>query len=119
MLKRILGKDLAGYVMAHRGLLIISLVLTGVSAVFMVIPVYLLQPFIDEGMKTGTDPVSWKIPWVTIHMEGGLSWNKTEIVLLDGVSSNRLVSVLGAIAFFFMLLRSVLSYLSELASAAF
>jgi subfamily B ATP-binding cassette protein MsbA len=52
-------------------------------------------------------------------MDGGFSWQKTEIVLLDGVSSERLVAVLGAIAFFFMLLRSLLSYLSELASAAF
>ena len=119
MLNRILGKDLARYVRAHRGLLIISLVLTGVSALFMVIPVYLLQPFIDEGMKTGTDPVTWKIPWVTIHLDGGFSWNRTDIVLLDGVSSNRLIAVLGAVAFFFMLLRSLLSYLSELASAAF
>jgi subfamily B ATP-binding cassette protein MsbA len=119
MLDYILGKDLARYVRAHRGLLIISLVLTGVSALFMVIPVYLLQPFIDEGMKTGTDPVTWKIPWVTIHLDGGFSWNRTHIVLLDGVSSNRLIAVLGAVAFFFMLLRSLLSYLSELASAAF
>jgi subfamily B ATP-binding cassette protein MsbA len=119
MLDYILGKDLARYVKAHRGLLIISLVLTGVSALFMVIPVYLIQPFIDEGMKTGTDPVTWKIPWVTFHMDGGFSWKKTEIILLTGVSSGQLVAVLGAIAFFFMLLRSLLSYLSELASAAF
>ncbi len=119
MVDYILGKDLARYVKAHRGLLIISLALTALSALFMVIPVYLIQPFIDEGMKTGTDPVTWKIPWVTIHMDGGFSWQKTEIVLLDGVSSERLVAVLGAIAFFFMLLRSLLSYLSELASAAF
>jgi subfamily B ATP-binding cassette protein MsbA len=119
MLNRILGKDLARYVKAHRGLLITSFVLTGVSALFMVIPAYLIQPFIDEGMKTGTDPVTWKIPWVMIQLDGGFSWKKTEIVLLDQVSSNRLVAVLGAIAFFFMLLRSLLSYLSELASAAF
>ena len=119
MLDYILGQDLAGYVKAHKGLLIASLVLTGVSALFMVIPVYLIQPFIDEGMKTGTDPVTWKIPWVVIHLDGGFSWEKTEIVLLDRVSPNRLVAVLGAIAFSFMLLRSMLSYLSELASAAF
>jgi len=119
MLDYILGKDLARYVKAHRGLLIISLVLTGVSALFMVIPVYLIQPFIDEGMKTGSDPATWKIHWFSVHLDGGLSWKRTEIVLLDGVSPNRLVAVLGAIAFFFMLLRSLLSYLSELASAAF
>jgi subfamily B ATP-binding cassette protein MsbA len=119
MLDYILGKDLARYVKAHRGLLVASLVLTGLSALFMVIPVYLIQPFIDEGMKTGTDPVIWKIPWLTIHLNGGLSWEKTQIVLLEGVSPNRLVVVLGAIAFVFMFLKSVIGYFSELASAAF
>ncbi len=119
MLNYILGQDLAGYVKAHKGLLIISLVLTGLSALFMVIPVYLIQPFVDEGMKTGTDPVTWKIPWLTIHFDGGVSWQKTDIVLLEGVSSNQLVMVLGAIAFFFMFLKSLIGYFSELASAAF
>jgi subfamily B ATP-binding cassette protein MsbA len=119
MLDYILGKDLARYVKAHRGLLVASLVLTGLSALFMVIPVYLIQPFIDEGMKTGTDPVIWKIPWLTIHLNGGLSWEKTQIVLLEGVSPNRLVVVLGSIAFVFMFLKSVIGYFSELASAAF
>ena len=119
MLKVILGKDLARYVKAHRGLLIASLVLTGLSALFVVIPVYLIQPFIDEGMKTGTDPVTWKIPWLTVHLDGGFSWKKTEIVLLERVSSNRLVMVLGAIAFISMLLKSLIGYFSDLASAAF
>ena len=119
MLKVILGKDLARYVKAHRGLLIASLVLTGLSALFVVIPVYLIQPFIDEGMKTGTDPVTWKIPWLTVHLDGGFSWKKTEIVLLERVSSNRLVMVLGAIAFISMLLKSLIGYFSDLSSAAF
>ena len=119
MLKVILGKDLARYVKAHRGLLIASLVLTGLSALFVVIPVYLIQPFIDEGMKTGTDPVTWKIPWLTVHLDGGFSWKKTQIVLLEQVSSNRLVMVLGAIAFISMLLKSLIGYFSDLASAAF
>ena len=99
MLNYILGKDLAHYVKAHRGLLICSLALTALAALFVVIPLYLIQPFIDEGMKTGTDPVTWKIPWVTLHGEGGLSWNRTEVVLLDGVSPNYLVVVLASIAF--------------------
>jgi len=119
MLNYILGEDLAGYVRAHKGLLIASLVLTGLSALFVVVPVYLIQPFIDEGMKSGTDPVTWKIPWLALHLEGGLSWNRTEIVLLDGVSPNRLVFVLASIAFLSMLIKSVIGYFSELASAAF
>jgi len=119
MLDYILGKDLSRYVEAHRGLLIASVLLTGLAALFVVIPVYLIQPFIDEGMKTGTDPVTWKIPWLTVHLDGGFSWKKTEIVLLDRVSSNRLVMVLGAIAFVSMLLKSLIGYFSELASASF
>jgi subfamily B ATP-binding cassette protein MsbA len=119
MLNYLLGKDLAHYVKAHRGLLICSLVLTGVSALFVVVPVYLIQPFIDEGMKTGTDPVTWKIPWVALHVEEGFSWNRTDVVLLDGVSPNQLVIVLAFIAFLSMLIKSAIGYLSELASAAF
>jgi subfamily B ATP-binding cassette protein MsbA len=106
-------------VKAHRGLLIVSLVLTGLSALFMVIPVYLIQPFIDEGMKTGVDPVAWKIPWVTVHLDGGFSLEKTDVVLLEGVSSDRLVIVLGVVAFVSMLIKSVIGYFSDLASAAF
>ncbi len=119
MLDYILGKDLARYVRAHRGLLICSLVLTALSALFVVVPVYLIQPFIDEGMKTGTDPVTWKVPWLSLRFEGGFSWNRTEVVLLDGVSPNRLVVVLAFIGFLSMVIKSVIGYLSELASAAF
>jgi len=119
MLSYILGKELAHYVKAHKRLLVFSLVLAAFSALFVVIPVYLIQPFIDEGMKSGTDPVTWKIPWVSLQFEGGFSWKRTELVLLDQVSSERLLFVLGAIAFFSMLIKSVIGYFSELASAAF
>ena len=119
MLDYILGKDLARYVRVHKRLLVLSLVLTALSAVFVVIPVYLIQPFIDEGMKSGTDPVTWKVPWVSLQFEGGFSWKRTERVLLDQVSSERLLLVLGAIAFLSMLIKSVIGYFSELASAAF
>ena len=63
MLDYLLGKDVAFYVKAHRGLVICALALTALSSLFVVIPAYLLQPFIDEGMKLGSDPVTWKIPW--------------------------------------------------------
>jgi len=119
MLDYILGKDLARYVRAHKGLLICSLVLTAVSALFVVIPVYLIQPFIDEGMKTGSDPVTWKVPWVSFQFDGGFSWHRTEMVLVDQISPNRLVLVLAFVAFLSMFLKSVLTYISELTSAAF
>jgi len=65
MLDFILGKDIASYIRRHRGLVVCALVLTAVSSLFVVVPAYLLQPFVDEGMKTGSDPVAWKIPWIT------------------------------------------------------
>jgi subfamily B ATP-binding cassette protein MsbA len=119
MLERILGKDIAHYVSAHRTLMACSLLLTAASALFVVIPAYLLQPFIDEGMKSGADPASLKIPWVSIGFEGGLSWEKTELVLIRNISPNLLLALLALIAFLAILLKSVTLYLSQLAAAAF
>jgi len=119
MLERILGKDLAFYVRAHRKLLVVSLCLTAVSALLVVIPAYLLQPFIDEGMKSGSDPASWKIPWVVLNWEDGLSWERSEIVLVSGISPNHLLVILTLVAFFSVLLKSGTLYLSQLAAAAF
>ena len=50
ILDALLGKDIAIYVRAYKGLITLSIVLTALSAIFVVIPAYLLQPFIDEGM---------------------------------------------------------------------
>jgi subfamily B ATP-binding cassette protein MsbA len=119
MLARILGKDLAYYVKAHRGLLFLSLALTAGSALFYVVPVYILQPFIDEGMKTGSSPASWKIPWIVVHFKGGLSWQRTERVIIENISPNRLLIILSFLAFFSMLIRSIARYFSQLAAAAF
>lgn len=119
MLDFILGKDLARYVRTHRGLLTCSIVLTACSALFVVIPAYLLQPFIDEGMKSGADPATWKIPWVAFGFEDGFSWKKTEIVLIRNISSNRLLVVLSLVAFVAILFKSLTLYLSQLAAAAF
>ncbi|MBN2033295.1 MAG: ABC transporter ATP-binding protein [Deltaproteobacteria bacterium] len=119
MLDYILGKDLARYVKIHRRLLICSIVLTAFSALFVVIPAYLLQPFIDEGMKSGVEPATWKIPWVAFGFEDGLSWKKTEIVLIRNVSSNLLLVILSLVAFTAIVFKSITLYLSQLAAAAF
>jgi ATP-binding cassette, subfamily B, bacterial MsbA len=119
MLERILGKDLAYYVKAHQGLLLCSLGFTVISAVFYVIPAYILQPFIDEGMKRGTDPAAWKIPWVALSFEGGFSWKRTELIIIENISANRLLVILAFLAFFSMLIRSAAMYLSQLTAAAF
>ena len=119
MLDHILGKNIACYVRAHRGLLVCALLLTALAALFVVIPAYLIQPFVDEGMKSGSDPVSWKIPWVVFDSEPRLSWHRTELVLVDGISPNRLLILLTAVAFLSVLLKSVTTYFSEMAAVAF
>jgi len=119
MLNYILGEDLARYVRAHRRLLVCSIVLTACSALFVVIPAYLLQPFIDEGMKSGADPATWKIPWFTFGFDGGFYWKKTEVVLVRNVSPNLLLVVLSLVAFSSIFLKSVMLYFSQLAAAAF
>jgi ATP-binding cassette, subfamily B, bacterial MsbA len=119
MLDYILGKDLARYVRAHRNLILCSMALTTCSALFVVIPAYILQPFIDEGMKSGADPATWKIPWVAFGFEDGFSWKKKEIVLIRDVSPNLLLVVLSLVAFLAILFKSIALYLSQLAAAAF
>ena len=119
MLDFILGKDIASYIKRHRGLMVCSIVLTAVSSLFVVIPAYLLQPFIDEGMKTGTDPVAWKIPWITFQSESWLSWQRTNLTLVEGISPNRLLILITFVAFVSILFKSITIYLSGLSAAAF
>jgi subfamily B ATP-binding cassette protein MsbA len=80
MLDRILGKDIAAYVKAHRVLIVVAIILTALAAIFTVIPAYLLQPFIDEGMKGASHPVDWRIPWIAFR--SSLSFERTELVLV-------------------------------------
>jgi subfamily B ATP-binding cassette protein MsbA len=119
MLNFILGKDIAQYVKRHRGLVICALILTGISSLFVVVPAYLLQPFVDEGMKSGSDPVVWKIPWIAFDQGSWFSWHKTQLVLVEGVSPNRLLVILTSVAFVSILFKSVTIYLSGLSAAAF
>ncbi|MFH1241121.1 MAG: ABC transporter ATP-binding protein [Pseudomonadota bacterium] len=119
MLDFILGKDIASYVKRHRGLVICSLVLTGISALFVVVPAYLLQPFVDEGMKTGSDPVTWKIPWIAFDSGSWFSWHRTELVVVEGVSPNSLLGLLTLVAFFSVVIKSITIYLGGLCGAAF
>jgi subfamily B ATP-binding cassette protein MsbA len=117
MLDKILGKDIATYVKAHQGLLIVTIILTALSALLFVVPAYLLQPFIDEGMKRASDPVEWRIPWLTF----GPNWSfeRTELVLVSGISPNSLLVLLTSIAFLSVILKSITIYLSEITAAAF
>ncbi|MBW1999298.1 MAG: ABC transporter ATP-binding protein [Deltaproteobacteria bacterium] len=119
MLDRILGKEIASYVRAHRGLVISALVLTFIASIFVIVPAYLIQPFIDEGMKKGMEPASWKVPWIAFEWDGGLTWQRTEKILVENISPNRLLVILTLIAFLSVLFKSIAIYFSELAAAAF
>jgi len=119
MIDRILGKDIAGYVRRHRGMVICSLILMAISSLFVVVPAYLLQPFVDEGMKTGSTPVAWKIPWIEFDAGSWFSWKRTELTIVEKISPNRLLALLTLVAFVAVFIRSVTSYFSGLSAAAF
>ncbi len=117
MLDRILGHDIAIYAKAHRGLIVVAIILSAISALFVVIPAYLLQALIDEGMKSTSDPVAWRIPWLIFTPP--FSFEKTELVLITGISPNRLLILLSVVAFLSVVFKSITRYLGELAGAAF
>jgi subfamily B ATP-binding cassette protein MsbA len=119
VLNIVLGKELAAYIRPHRKLLILAILLAAVSSLFVVIPAYLIQPFVDEGMKTGADPVSWKIQWFAIDPGTLFSWHKAELVLIENVSPNKLLLLLMLIAVISVMFKSIALYLSELSAAAF
>lgn len=119
MLDLILGKDIASYVKRHRGMVICSLVLMAISSLFVVVPAYLLQPFIDEGMKTGSAPVAWKIPWVHLDSGSWFSWKRTELTIVEGITPNRLLAILTLVAFVSVFIKSITTYFGGLSAAAF
>lgn len=117
MLEYILGKEIASYVRPHRRMITYSIILAALSSLFVVIPAYLLQPFIDECMKEGTEPASWKITWIVF--DSWFSWHKVELVLIENISPNKLLLILGMIATVSVILKSIFSYLSGMAAVAF
>lgn len=118
MLRTILGKDIAPYVRSHHRLLISALALTALASIFVLIPAYLLKPFVDEGMKMTSEPVSWKIPWLAFEPGSWTSWGVTEKTIVENVSPNRLLVILTGIAFISVFLKSIAIYLSGLAATA-
>jgi len=70
-------------------------------------------------MKTGSDPVTWKIPWVALDTTSGFTWRRTDLVLMEGISPNRLLIILTTVAFLSVLFKSITIYLSQLTAAAF
>ena len=119
MLDKILGKEIAAYVKRHRGMVIIALALMIVASLFQVVPVYLLQPFVDEGMKTGAAPVAWKIPWFAFDGDSLFSIKRTDVTVVKNISPNRLLVLLTLVAFVSIFIKSVTTYLAGLAAASF
>ncbi len=119
MLDRILGKEIASYVKRHRGMVAAAVALMIVASLFQVVPVYLLQPFVDEGMKTGTAPVAWKIPWFAFEGDSLFSVKKTEVTVIGNISPNRLLVLLTLVAFVSIFIKSLTTYLAGLAAASF
>lgn len=119
MFSRILGKDIAHYVREHRRLVVCAIVFTAISSLFAVVPAYLLQPFIDEGMKTGSEASTWKVPWIALESGSIFSWHRTDLVLAKDISPNVLLLLLTLVAFLSVLFKSITLYISQLAAAAF
>ena len=119
MLEYIIGKEIAVYINRHRGMVICALVLMAISSLFVVVPAFLLQPFIDEGMKTGSTPVAWKIPWIHFDSGSWFSWKRTELTIVDGISPNRLLGLLALVALVGIFIKSITTYFGGLAAAAF
>ncbi len=119
MLDRILGREIAAYVRRHRGLLVTAVVLTAVSSLFVVIPAYLLQPFVDQGMQIGDEPVSWRIPWLARTPGSWLSWQKTDLLVVEQISPNHLLVILSLVAFLAVTAKAVMVFFGGLCSAAF
>ncbi|MBW2126098.1 MAG: ABC transporter ATP-binding protein, partial [Deltaproteobacteria bacterium] len=119
MLEFILGKDIARYVRRHKALMFVSMGLTAISSLFLVVPAYLLQPFVDKGMKLGNEPVTWKIPWIAHDPSSWFSWHKTQITIVDKITPNELLILLSVIAFTAIFLKAITTYFGGLSAAAF
>ena len=119
MLERILGKDIGFYVKGHGVLIICAIVLALIAALLAVLPTFFIGPFFDEGMKIGSEPVAWKVPWVEFDSGSLLSWHRTERVLIENVTPNRLLIILSILVILSGFLKSVSLYFGHLATAAF
>ncbi len=119
MLEALLGKEITFYVKQHIGKVILSMILAAVASLFVVLPAALLQPFVDEGMQVGNDPVCWKIPWIALEPGSWLSWRGTDLVLIDNITPNRLLIILSILIFLSVVCKSVLNYFSEFLAVIF
>ncbi len=119
MLDFILGNEIASYVKRYRGLVFLAVILTTISSLFTVTPAFLLQPFVDESMKNVSDAVSWKVPWIALDPGSWFSWHRTELVIVENVSPNTLLTILALVAVASILFKSATAYLGGVCAVAF
>jgi len=120
MLDLILGKDIAGYVRQHRLLITCAMTFTIISAIFSLIPVYYIKPFIDEGMmKSTSETLPFTIPWLAFKSDSIFSLRIIDRVLLDNISNFYFLVILCVVTFVSMLFKSITAYISQLAASAF
>ena len=119
MLNLILGKDIAFYVKRHRRLVACALLLMAISSLFVVVPVYLIKPFVDEGMNAGADLIDWKIPWIAFDKGSFLSWHRSELLLVRDISPDNLLILLMIVAALSVFIKSITLYFGGLFSVAF
>ncbi len=119
VLQKILGKDIAKYVKGHSGLIVATILFTSIASLFGVIPAYLLKPFIDQGMRSSGERVSWEIPWPLADENSALGFKLGTRVLLEDIPSDNLLIILTFLAFGAVLLKSLFTYLGGLCGAAF
>jgi subfamily B ATP-binding cassette protein MsbA len=119
MIERILGKEIAHYVREYRGLVVLALVLIAISSLFGIIPIMLIQPFIDKGMNSGSELITWKIQWLDLQWQPHFHLQLTQKVLAENITQVRLLFVFGLISFGAIFIKSVTMYFSQLTTAAF
>ena len=119
MLEKILGKDISRYVGEHRLLVTCAIILAAASALLAVVPVAMIKPFVDEGMKSNVEPTSFKILWIVKESGSFFSWKLKEKVLIENISPNSLLIIITVIAVVSVFLKSIATYFSDMSAAAF
>jgi subfamily B ATP-binding cassette protein MsbA len=149
MIDRVLGKDIGKYVKKHRLLMLFTIIPAIFTAMLAVIPVILSESFIDDGMmRIGDDlstPASTEIVGHVNSDDGVMNktaeppeqdsiektselYGKTGSYIIDALSKNNIIEdpspttimvVLAIIFALSVLLKSITTYMCEMAAAAF
>jgi subfamily B ATP-binding cassette protein MsbA len=122
MIDKILGKDIGKYVKKHYLLMVCTIMPAIITAMLAVIPIIITESFIDDGMMKSDIATSSveSTETDTLGKSGSVAINiLTRYNIIENPTPNMIMIVLaiiGAVAFFF---KSVTTYFSELAAAAF